>query len=179
VTVPLPIDLGNAATAANSKTLAGTPFQQACVVFADAPFLDWAFMGLSSSPPNTNVTTYCYDFLSSLVGAWGMENTHTIAKFGDLYLTSDAPPGNFDNMSCACGVHPSTYTKVKLGWLDASEIVQINSGGATQILHALSLPRPSPPGRFTALRFPTGNSQHYFLIEARLNRSYEAGMPNL
>jgi hypothetical protein len=105
VTVLLPIDLAYAATAAMSNALAGTPFEQACVVFANAPFLDWAFMGLSSSPPNTNVTTYCYDFLSNLVGAWGMENTHAITKFGDLYLTSDSPPGSFDNMSCNCGVH--------------------------------------------------------------------------
>jgi hypothetical protein len=69
---------------------------------------------------------------------------------------------------------------MKLGWLDPNEIVQVSSAGAIQILHALSLPRPSPPGRITALSFPTGNSLHYFLIEARLKTDpYEAGMPNL
>lgn len=179
---PLPISLADASGAAITEALANQPgFQNACVVFPGADFnpLDWAFW---NNPPigNTNVTNFCYDFLTSGVGPWAMELTHILTFFGDLYKTTDADPNGFDNMSCACGVHPSTFTKLKLGWLDESEIVDVFTGPAvTQTLHALALPRPSPPGRCTAFRIPTGDPQHYFLVEARLRTdAFDAGIPS-
>jgi hypothetical protein len=184
VTIPDPVITNIATSAGNaiSVALASQPsFQNAAVVFPgnnlNAP--DWAFWGY---PPiaGTSVTGFCYDFVTSGVGPWAMELTHILTSFGDLYKTSDADPDGFDNMSCSCGVHPSTFTKLKLGWLDESEIVNVVSGQTmTQTLHALSLPRPSPPGRITAFRIPSSDPQHYFLVEARLRTDvFDAGIPS-
>lgn len=169
--------LGDTSGAAITAALANTPFQNAAVVYPGAG-TDWAFWGGPPSP-QTNVTGFCYDFLSSGVGAWAMELTHILTSFGDLYQTSDGNPWGFDNMACACGVHPSTFTKLKLGWLDPGEILEVRTGSATATLHALGLPRPSPPGRVTAIKIPTTDPQHYFLIEARLKTdTFEAGLPS-
>jgi len=173
------VGVGQACYNLISATLAQTNFQYACVVFPGAPFnpLDWAFPG--NGVAKTNVTGFCYDFLASGVGPWAMELTHILTYFLDLYGISDSP-GSFDNMACACGVHPSTFTKLKLGWLDPSEIVVVQSNAAaTATLHALGLPRPSPPGRVTAVKVPTHDPQHYYLIEARLRTdTFEAGIPS-
>ena len=181
---PEPIGLGQASGEAISIALANSPaFSNACAVFSYNPgywWPDYAFWGNSNPIPGTNVYNFCYDFIESEVGAWAMEHTHMLTYFGDLYKTTDADPGAFDNMSCACGVHPSTFTKLKLGWLDPSEIVDVSTGSqVTQTLHALALPRPSPPGRCTALRVPTGDPQHYLLVEARLRTDpFDAGIPS-
>jgi hypothetical protein len=184
VTVPdaYPIGLAQATGHAITASLAGFPaFTNACGVFAPNPgysFDDHAFWGY---PPitGTNVTNFLYDMLNSEVGAWAMELTHILTSFGDLY-GHPGDPGSFDNMSCNCGVHPSTFTKLKLGWLDESEIVDVRAGPVTtQTLHALALPRPSPPGRYTAFRIPTSDPQHYFLVEARLRTdAFDAGIPS-
>jgi hypothetical protein len=75
-----------ASTNAITTALANSSFQNACVVFPGATFnpIDWAFW---NGPPvsKTNVTGFCYDFLTSSVGAWGMELTHILTFFGDLY----------------------------------------------------------------------------------------------
>jgi hypothetical protein len=173
--------LADTAGAAITAALANTNFQNASVVFTGTPANppDWAFWG---GPPisQTNVTGFCYNFLTSGVGAWGMELTHILTSFGDLYKTNDGDPWAFDNMACACGVHPSTFTKLKLGWLDPSEIVEVQVNSTTTVtLHALGLPRPSPPGRATAVKVRTADPQHYYLIEARLRTdSFEAGIPS-
>jgi len=153
--------LGDTSGAAITAALANTGFQDAAVVYPGAG-TDWAFWG-GSPVAQTNVTGFCYNFLTSGVGAWAMELTHILTSFGDLYGLADSP-GPFDNMDCACGVHPSTFTKFKLGWLDPTEIVVANPGSTTVTLHALGLPRPSPPGRATAIQVPTAYPQHYYLI---------------
>jgi len=181
VTVPdaYPIGLAQATGHAVTAALSGSPFTTACAVFAPNPGYGWADHAFWGYPPisGTNVTNFCYDMLDSGVGAWAMELTHMLTSFGDLYGQA-ADPGSFDNMSCACGVHPSTFTKLKLGWLDESEIVDARAS-MTQTLHALALPRPSPPGRYTAFRITTGDPQHYFLVEARLRTDvFDAGIPS-
>ena len=64
--------------------------------------IDWAFY---NGPPQqgTNVRNYCYDFLSSGVGAWAMEVTHILTYFGDLYQTSDGDPWGEAYFVQACG----------------------------------------------------------------------------
>lgn len=186
VTDAQPIALGTATGHAISETLAGFPafINAACVFTPNPPYYwrDYAFWG-QIPPPGTNVTGFCYLMLNSGVGAWAMELTHILTSFGDLYNPQGQPPlprpGNFDNMACNCGVHPSAFTKLKLGWLDESEIVDARAGFTTQTLHALTLPRPSPPGRYTAFRIPTSDPQHYFLVEARLRTDvFDAGIPS-
>jgi hypothetical protein len=179
-TTPGQFDPGNWANGAISQAMANTNFQNACVVFPPLPGArDWAFYE-GPVVANTNVTNFCYDWFGSGVGAWAMEHTHILTFFGDLYYTSDGDPGSFDNMSCACGSHPSTYTKLQLGWLDPTEIVDLNLGGDENVtLHALGLPRPSPTGRVTAIRVPSADPGRYFLIEARLKTDvFEANIPS-
>jgi hypothetical protein len=66
-------------------------------------------------------------------------------------------------MDCACGTHPSAFTKLKLNWLDQSQVRTTAAGPAATItLHALALLQPSPPGRVAAIRIPSTISQHYF-----------------
>ena len=47
------------------------------------------------------------------VGTWAMELTHSIAGLLDLY-THLVPHdlGNFDNMACNCGTHPSAVDRI-------------------------------------------------------------------
>jgi hypothetical protein len=62
----------------------------------------------------------------------------------------------------------------KLWWRDP-----VGHGG-TFTLHALSLLQPPPPGRATAVRISSSNSQRYFLVEARLRTdSYEKATPGI
>jgi hypothetical protein len=186
VTVPdaQPIGLAQASGHAITEAFAGFPaFTNAAAVFAPNPGYGWPDWTFWSGVPVTNVTAFCYNMLNSGVGAWAMEDTHQLTSFGDLYNPLGQPPlprpGNFDNMDCSCGVHPSTFTKLKLGWLDESDIVDVGAGFTTQTLHALALPRPSPPGRSTAFRIPTGDPQPYFLVEARLRTDvFDAGIPS-
>lgn len=117
-----------------------------------------------------------YVDLGGALGAWAMEVLHMTTAFGDLYNTAP-DPGRFDNMACACGTHPSTYTKLKIGWLDPSNVRTVNVVGEFS-LHALALLQPPPPGRITAIKIPSANKDRYFLVEARLRVDpYERNTP--
>lgn len=109
------------------------------------------------------------------VGVWAMEALHMICRFGDLYY-SDPPLGGFDVMSCACGTHPTAYTKTQFGWADPSATT-VHGIGTTEdySLIAVSYPQPTPPGRHLAVRVASQIDSSYFVIEAR-DRSdiYEA-----
>jgi hypothetical protein len=52
------------------------------------------------------------------VGVWAMEFMNSLTGFGDLYPFG-GNMGAFDEMACACGTHPSTYTKAAVSWLEA------------------------------------------------------------
>jgi hypothetical protein len=100
------------------------------------------------------------------VGVWAMELTHAIAGYADLYTNDRANDLNgFDNMDCACGTHPTAYTKVQLGWLDGSAIVVDAATSADFELHTLGLIQPAPAGRCTAVRIQTSGNPLF--IEAR------------
>ena len=74
--------------------------------------------------------------MSNRIGTWAHEVTHMLTGFGDLYGPPDHP-GDFDNMAGsgeggeAPGTHPSSYTKLKVGWLSQSNVA-IALGGATE-----------------------------------------------
>ena len=133
----------------------------------------WAFYNDGSSGTG-------YVSLDGNLGTWAMEVMHMVTAFGDLYNTNPNPE-RFDNMACSCGTHPSTYTKLKLGWLDPSNVPTMTLGGAsTFTLHALALPQPPPPGRVTAVRIPSTISQRYFLVEARTRSDlYDQNTPEV
>lgn len=102
-----------------------------------------------------------------------MELLHMVTEFGDLYgapASRSPTPGFYDEMDAADATHPSSFTKLKMGWLDTSSI-DIASGTSTAetfVLHPLALLQPPPPGRTTAVRIPiSGSSSHYFLVESR------------
>lgn len=98
------------------------------------------------------------------VGVWAMEFMHSLTGFADLYPFN----GNmaaFDEMACACGTHPSAYTKTSIGWLDASAIAEHTVPAASYDLYAVGLPQPPPSYRGTAVRF--GTQVPYLMVEAR------------
>jgi hypothetical protein len=162
---------------------AGHTYEYACVVFTAGSHncRGWAFYENPPFPGTSNLRHWCYVSTGEGLGVWAMELMHTLTGFGDLYQTTDARPGGFDNMDCACGTHPSAFTKLKLNWLDQSQVRTTAAGPAATItLHALALLQPSPPGRVAAIRIPSTISQHYFLVEARLRVDpYERQTPGI
>jgi hypothetical protein len=100
------------------------------------------------------------------VGVWAMELIHVLANFMDLYTNDKANDLNsFDNMDLGMGTHPTAYTKVQLGWLDASAIVVQSDPRAEYDLHSIGLVQPAPTGRTTAVQVNAGGRQ--FFIESR------------
>jgi hypothetical protein len=171
--VVTPCDTGQAINAIAESHL----YDVACVVYPDwSPCEGMAVLRSGPFPyfdppraPN-RLLGWCRFKLGDALGTWAMELLHAATGFDDLYKTESHPQA-FDEMACACGTHPSSFTKSKLGWLDdnAIETAALTSlSGASYILHALSLPQPAPFGRVTAVRIPTSRANRYFLVEARL-----------
>ena len=98
------------------------------------------------------------------VGVWAMEFMHSLTGFADLYPFN----GNmdaFDEMACACGTHPSAYTKSAIGWLDASAIITHTGAVAGYDLYAVGLTQPPPSYRWAGVRI--GTQVPYLMVEAR------------
>ena len=125
-------------------------------------------------------------FLENPIGVWAMELLHIATNFGDLYNPPpERPlsPGNLDEMDTAGAMHPSTFTKLSMGWLDPSSVQVVNlASSSAHILHSLALLQPPPPGRSTALRIPLPDrANHYLLIESREKNldDYDTNTPGL
>jgi hypothetical protein len=148
-------------------SIEGIPY--ACVIFPSGPCTPWAFWGFGPDAfyPGSTITGASYVHITDSLGAFAMENLHISTGFGDLYGIPDSP-GGFDEMDCACGVHPSSFTKINLGWLDAATIPSVlgPTGTGSFTLHALASAAPS--GRVSAVKIPSILSGGYFLAEARL-----------
>ncbi len=146
-----------------------------CVIFTDHPGPSWAFWGAAGGS--------CYVDMLDPLGVLAMENLHVLTQFADLYGIPDSP-GAFDVMDCSCGTHPSVFTKLNLGWIDAGTVATVpaSSGVASLTVHALSQPlsAASTPGRVHAIRLPSAASSGYYLVEARVRTDrYEAATPNV
>ncbi len=101
------------------------------------------------------------------IGVWAMEVLHMICRFGDLYFSSP-PMGRFDVMSCACGTHPSVYTKNQFGWVRDNAIATHPIGASREYaLSAVSYTQPPAPGRVTAVRINAQADSSYYMVEAR------------
>jgi PASTA domain-containing protein len=98
------------------------------------------------------------------VGVWAMEFIHSLTGFADLY-SFNGNMGAFDEMACACGTHPSAYTKRAIGWMDASAITTHTGHVAGYDLHAVGLVQPPPSNRWAAIRI--GVQVPYLMVEAR------------
>jgi hypothetical protein len=131
-------------------------------------------------PGTARLNQWCYVSMDAPLGTWAMELLHILTGFGDLY-DGIPHPGQFDVMACNCGPHPSTFTKLKMGWLDPANVPTLGGRGPAQFaLHALGLLQPPPPGRATTLKIPSNVSQRYFLVEARLRVDpYENATPGV
>lgn len=103
------------------------------------------------------------------IGVWAMETLHMICRFGDLYY-SNPPLGGFDVMSCACGTHPSAYTKNQFGWV-ADSAIATHAIGTTKeyALSTVSDIQPPPPGRVSAIRVNSQTDSSYYMVEARIH----------
>src|SRR5437870_1676718 len=99
------------------------------------------------------------------LGTWAMETMHVLTGFADLYKFG-GNMGAFDEMACACGTHPSAYTKAAIRWLDDSAIARHTGRVLGYELHAVGLRQPPPLGRVTAVRI--GSQVPYLMVEARL-----------
>ena len=125
----------------------------------------WAFWG--------GIQATSYMFLDNPLGTWAMELLHMVTEFGDLYgPPTDRPlsPGNLDEMDTAGAMHPSTFTKLRMGWLDPGsvQVVDPQQGPSSYILHPLALLQPAPDGRVTALKISfSDRATHYLLVEVR------------
>jgi hypothetical protein len=88
------------------------------------------------------------------VGVWAMEFMHSLTGFSDLYAVGSPIPdlGVFDEMACACGTHPSAYTKLAISWLDASAVADHSLSAASYDLYAVGLVQPPPSNRWAAVR---------------------------
>ena len=104
------------------------------------------------------------------VGVWAMEFMHCLTKFRDLNLFG-GNMGAFDEMACACGTHPSAYTKAAIGWLKASAVVSQRVRAKDHKLHTVGLVQPPPSGRVAAVRigsrFPFVLQVPFLMVEAR------------
>jgi hypothetical protein len=135
------------------------------------------FAWMNQSPPTNGFSNFCRVPMFTdtgltmipRIGVWAMELLHTVTAFGDLYNVSPAM-GNFDNMACSCGTHPSTHTKSLMGWIPESRAIRRHELNQTTrySLHAVSRMQPPPPWRATAVWVPSNTSPFHFMIEARL-----------
>jgi hypothetical protein len=98
------------------------------------------------------------------LGVWAMEFMHSLCGFADLYPFG-GNMGLFDEMAGTFGTHPSAYTKVAVGWLDASAIATYSGGTARYQLYSVGLTQPPPTGMVTAVRI--GSQVPYLIVEAR------------
>lgn len=98
------------------------------------------------------------------LGTWAMEFLHCLTAFDDLYPFG-GNIGSFDEMSCACGTHPTAYTKAAVGWLDHSAIAVHNGRAVNYAFYPGGLIQPPPSGWVAAVRI--GASVPYLMIEAR------------
>lgn len=122
-------------------------------------------MGVNNGSAETGTGAFFARFaMAEQVGVWAMELTHTLTGYSDLYVVQDNL-GSYDNMACACGTHPSAFTKVDLGWLDPSAITQHLGRFGTYDLHSVGLVQPAPEGRTTAVQ--VGKDADFFVVEAR------------
>ena len=88
-----------------------------------------------------------------------MELTHVLTGYWDLYNIIPNL-GSFDNMACACGTHPSAFTKQKLGWLDSSAVATHTGQAHSYDLHTLGLVQPPLPAgrqRYRSVRAETSS----------------------
>jgi hypothetical protein len=110
------------------------------------------------------------------VGVWGMEFMHSLTGFGDLYPFG-GNMGSFDEMACACGTHPSAYTKAAIGWLDGASIANHTRFQASYALYSVGLAQPPSSGRAAAVRI--GGGVPYLMVEARQKvDQFDHGIPS-
>lgn len=147
-----------------------------CVVFMNINALAHAYwgLGLNHFYPGSTVNGVCYVNDHDGLGVLAMENIHTIAQLPDLYGIPNSP-GGFDVMDAASGSHPSSFSKLFLGWLRAEEVIARTALAARHDIELLSFGAqqgtvPAP----RTVRVEALSNTKYFLIEARLpNDAYD------
>ncbi len=106
------------------------------------------------------------------MGVWAMELMHGLTGFGDLYPFGDdvdpqhPTPGLYDQMDASAATHPSSYSKLGMGWIAPGTIATHRGRVSLHTLHALSLPQPPPAGQVAAVRI--GGGVPYRMVELRL-----------
>lgn len=159
-------------------------FTHICVIFphnssndGSIAWMNWPSQGYGNNAyyQNSNIYASCLIRMPDFLGIAVMENLHMLTEFLDLYGRPESP-GDFDVMDCACGTHPSSFTKIQLGWIEGNDILTVGSQDIEVTLQDLALPPQS--GRYHTLKIPLRISSGYFLVEARLGGDpFDAGIP--
>ncbi len=102
---------------------------------------------------------YDYDGIETFVGEWDLMDAGSWN--GPVGLPGSSP------------AHCTSYGKIQLGWLNASNVRQVNMGeNVTVLLSPLEVPSAS----FQAIRIPLSSSV-YYLVEVRKKVGYDTYLP--
>jgi hypothetical protein len=132
-----------------------------------------AIVMLGGVGAGTSAGFWCRFVMAEGVGTWAMEFMHSLTGFADLYPFG-GNMGAFDQMACACGTHPSAFTKRAVQWLEPSAIrrhTEISPIDGSRVinegftLYPVGLIQPPPDGFTTAVEI--GSKVPYYLVEAR------------
>jgi len=130
---------------------------------------------------NDEVGGYCMVAEYSPLGTYAHEFGHALglpdlySEFGgDEFLDKWdlMAKGNWNgNPPGSSPAHPSSWSKLKLGWIDR-EVATLTSGETTQTIDRLEIPTSG----LLALRIPVGTN--YYLVEVRQRTLYDSGLPD-
>jgi 3'-phosphoadenosine 5'-phosphosulfate (PAPS) 3'-phosphatase len=145
-----------------------------------------ALVMLGGVGAGTSAGFWCRFVMAEGVGVWAMEFMHSLTGFRDLYPFG-GNMGSFDEMACACGTHPSAFTKRAIQWLDPSAIHQhtlqdlegkhtLHNQGFE--LYSVGLIQP-PPGSSKKTAVQIGSKVPYYMVEARKKvDQFDSGIPS-
>jgi hypothetical protein len=100
------------------------------------------------------------------VGTWAMEVLHNVTDIGDYY-SGALDHSRFEEMAGASATHPSAYTKLLAGWLDAGSVAVHPGGRRTYTLHEMARTTQLPAGHVAAVKVQARGSNRYLIVEAR------------
>ncbi|MEM3793407.1 MAG: M6 family metalloprotease domain-containing protein [Candidatus Bathyarchaeia archaeon] len=105
----------------------------------------------------------------------------------DLYDVNYIDPGHFVDGWCVMGTgskngnprgsmppHPMIWCKIKLGWVKDSNIITVRTG---EYVNVTLQPSELKTSGYLAIKLPLPDGR-YYLVEARQNIGFDAGLPN-
>ncbi|MCJ7634344.1 M6 family metalloprotease domain-containing protein, partial [Candidatus Bathyarchaeota archaeon] len=159
----------------------GYVYGQGYMAMNDSALSDLFLDGVRvSKHPDDYVGGYCMVAENSPLGTYAHEFGHSLGlpdlydgKGGDEYMGKWdlMDEGNWNgNPLGSSPAHPSSWSKLKLGWVD--QTATLNSGTITQTIDQLETLTSHP----LVLRIPLGST--YYLVEVRQRALYDSALPD-